>query len=89
MSVISLCFMLMGSRAGANMFSRMAHYFEIGTICILPWLVQKPFVRDSYRVIVSVAVLCFGVFFIYAYGINMNFDTEYRSLKIFESMLEY
>ncbi|MBQ7921019.1 MAG: EpsG family protein [Clostridia bacterium] len=89
MSVISLCFMLMGSQAGANMFARMAHYFEIGTICILPWLVQKPFVRDSYRVIVSVAVLCFGVFFIYAYGINMNFDTEYRSLKIFESMLEY
>ena len=83
MSVISLCFMLMGSQAGANMFARMAHYFEIGTICILPWLVQKPFVRDSYRVIVSVAVLCFGVYFVYAYGVNMKFDDEYRAMLLF------
>ena len=80
MSVISLCFMLMGAQAGANMFARMAHYFEIGTICILPWLVQKPFVRESYQVIVSIAVLCFSIFFIYAYGININFDGEYRTI---------
>ena len=86
MAIISFCFMLMGGQAGANMFARMAHYFEIGTICILPWLVQKPFVRDSYRGIVSVAVLCFGVYFFYAFGINVRFDDAFRSIKLIENL---
>ena len=89
MTVISFCFMLMGSQAGANMFARMAHYFEIGTICVLPWLVQKPFVRDSYRVIVSVAVVCFSVYFVYAYGVNSSFDEEYRAAILFADYLTY
>ena len=80
MTVISFCFMLMGTQAGANMFARMAHYFEIGTICILPWLIKKTFTRESYRVIVTIAVVCFSLFFVYAYGLNINFDNAYRNI---------
>jgi len=78
MSIISLSFMLMGTQSGANMFARMAHYFEIGTICILPWMIRQPFVEKSHKVITAIAVACFGVFFVYAYGMNMRFDDEYK-----------
>lgn len=36
MSIISLAFMSMDTQSGANMFARMATYFELGTICSLP-----------------------------------------------------
>ena len=87
MSVISLCFMLMGSQAGANMFGRMAHYFEIGTVCILPGLVKKPFVHETYRVIAAVTVLCFSAYFIYAFAININFDDAFRFINSIEQLL--
>ena len=81
MAVISLCFMLMGTKSGANMFARMAYYFEIGTIAVLPWLIRKPFEEVSYKYIEKIALICFFAFFIYAYGINIRFDEQYEIAK--------
>ena len=83
MAIISFCFMLMGTQSGANMFARMAHYFEIGTVCVLPWLIRKPFARDSSRLVMIIAVVCFFVFFVYAFGVVSNFDDEYRAVTFF------
>lgn len=83
MSIISLAFMVMGTQAGANMFARMAHYFEIGTICCLPWMLKKTFEARSYRVVSIIAVICFLGFFVYANGISGNFDNEYRAVEFF------
>lgn len=83
MSIISFAFMCMGTQSGANMFARMAHYFEIGTICCLPNMLQKTFNEHSYRLVSTVAVVCFLGFFIYANGINGNFDAEYRAVELF------
>lgn len=82
MSVISFAFMLIGTQSGANTFARMAQYFEIGTVCCLPWMLKKPFNERSYRLISAIAVVCFLVFFVYANGINIHFDDHYKANSI-------
>ncbi len=82
MSIISFAFMLMGTQSGANMFARMAQYFELGTVCCLPWMLQRTFDKRSYRLISAVTILCFLVYFVYANGINMRFDDHYQAAGI-------
>ena len=84
MGIISLAFMAMGTQAGANMFARMATYFELGAICILPTMLKRTFDERSYRLIASVAYVCFLGFFVYANAINIQFDVEYRAITIWQ-----
>lgn len=83
MSIISFSFMVMGTQSGANMFARMSHYFELGTICCLPWMLKQTFEKRSYQLVSGIAVACFLFYFIYANGINGSFDAEYSSTNIF------
>ena len=82
MSIISFAFMLMGTQAGANMFARMAQYFELGTVCCLPGMLEKTFNERSRRVVTAMAVLCFAAYFVYANGIYMRFDDMYKATSI-------
>lgn len=82
MSIISFAFMLLGTQSGANMFARMAQYFELGTICCLPRMLKETFEERSYRLISSMAVLCFLAYFIYSNGIYIRFDDMYRANSI-------
>jgi len=84
MSIISFAFMSMGTQAGANMFGRMGNYFELGTICCLPMMLKRTFERRSYRLISSVASICFTAFFAYANAVNIIFDAEYQTIGLFE-----
>lgn len=83
MGIISFAFMVMGTQAGANMFGRMGNYFELGTICCLPWMLEKTFDKRSYRLISMIACVCFMGFFVYANAISGNFGAEYTSTTIF------
>lgn len=84
MGIISFAFMCMGTQAGANMFGRMGNYFELGTICCLPWMLEKTFDNKSYRLISMVACVCFMGFFVYANALHGSFDTEYQSISLFK-----
>lgn len=84
MSIISLAFMVMGTQSGANMFGRMANYFELGTICCLPTMLEKTFEEKSYKLILLVASVCFLAFFFYANAININFGEHYQSISILQ-----
>ena len=84
MSIISLAFMAMGTQAGANMFGRMGNYFELGTICCLPAMLQKTFNKRSYRFISGIACVCFMGFFAYANVINLNFGQAYRAISLWQ-----
>lgn len=79
MSIISLAFMAMGTQSGANMFGRMANYFELGTVCCLPWMLKQPFEKQSYRLVAAIAAVCFLGFFLYA---NRGFGTAYSSVGL-------
>lgn len=82
MSIISLGFMALGTNTGANMFGRMSSYFEIGTLCVLPWMLKRTFNRRSYHLMLAVSAACFLVFFVYANGININFAQEYHTISL-------
>ena len=83
MSIISLACMIMGTESGANMFGRMGNYFELGTICSLPWMLEKTFDNKSYKLVTTIACACFIGFFVYANAILGNFDTEYQAVSLF------
>lgn len=84
MSIISLAFMSMGTQAGANMFGRMGNYFELGTICCLPMMLNRIFDKKSHQLIVGIACICFLGFFVYANAINKSFDLEYQAISLRE-----
>lgn len=81
MSIISFMFMLLASINGANMFGRMARYFEIGTIYMFPWIIRHLFNKKSQIIIASAYVGAFGIFVAYQY---MDFDTVYKSISVSE-----
>lgn len=84
MSIISMSFMILGTESGANMFGRMANYFELGTICCMPWVLKKIFNRPSYLLVRRLAVVCFLGYFTYAYGISMDFSANYSAMSLFQ-----
>lgn len=84
MSIISVAVMSLGTVSGANMFGRMAQYFEFGMICSLPWMIQKAFRPKSARIVTAVAACCFFAYFFYAYQINIVFDDHYRAVTVFQ-----
>lgn len=84
MSILSLAFMSLGTQAGANMFGRMGNYFELGTICCLPWMLKKIFNTRSYTLITAFACVCFFGFFIYANAINLDFGRVYQSVSLLD-----
>lgn len=84
MSIISLACMIMGTQSGANMFGRMANYFEIGTVCTLPWMLEQTFDKRSNRLISAMAAVAFLGYFAYANMIAVDFGQVYRSVGLFE-----
>ena len=87
MSIISLAFMSMGTQSGANMFGRMATYFELGIICCLPWMLKKIFNRSSFRLVAVAAIVCFLGYFTYANGIANNFGRDYSSISLLSFLM--
>lgn len=77
MSMISLMFMLLASINGANMFGRLARYFVLGSVVVLPWIIDRAFYERSARLMKLIAVLCFLGFFLYD---NQNFSHYYSAI---------
>ena len=84
MSIISVAVMSIGLVSAANMFARMAQYFEFGMICSLPWMVEKPFEKASGKIVTFVMIVCFTGFFLYAHVLWMPFDDGYTRLTVLE-----
>ena len=87
MSIISLACMIMGTESGANMFGRMGNYFELGTICCLPWMLEQTFEKRSFRLIATVAVVAFLGYFAYANMIATDFGQVYRSVSLLDFLV--
>lgn len=84
MSIISFAFMSLGTQAGANMFGRMANYFELGTLCCLPMMLKKSFEKVSYHLISLIACICFMGFFYYANAVKLDFSQLYQMASLLE-----
>lgn len=91
MSIISVSIMSVGLVSAANMFARMAQYFEFGMICSLPWMIGKTFETQSARLMNLLAVACFAIYFIYTNVFWMPFDeifVRYTVLEYLEHILQ-
>lgn len=75
MSIISFAFMLLGTQNGANVFARMGTYFEIGTICTLPWMIPKTFDKRSSKLVTIVVVVLFFGYFFYEFTVTKDFNS--------------
>lgn len=72
----------------ANLYGRMAAYFEIATAIALPWMIQKVFERKSARLVSLVASVLYFGYFLYEFGVSKNFDGQYRSISWWQFILE-
>lgn len=81
MSILSFLIMSMGIFSAANLFGRSAVYFEIGTILILPWVINEMFDKESHNVAYVMVGGCYLAFFAY---MVKDFSYAYRSIGIIE-----
>ena len=84
MSIITVAIMSLGLISAANMFARMAQYFEFGVICSLPWMLKKSFDKSSARFVGAIAIVCFVGYFCYANLVQIYFDDHYGRHTILE-----
>lgn len=84
MSIVSAFILTIGLVQGANLYARMAAYFEIGTAIALPWMTKKLFTKQSAQfVTVIAAILYFGYFF-YEFAITKDFGNNYSAISLWQ-----
>lgn len=64
-------------------FTRLANYFIIFQAISIPWLFTH-FERKSKIFITTMAVICYGLFFVYSQAIHETFDAHYYSISVWE-----
>ena len=88
MTVLCACILTIGLAEGANLYGRMAGYFEIATAISLPYIIKKIFNKESAAFVSTVAIGLFLFYFYYEYGISGNFGAEYRAISLGQFALE-
>lgn len=84
MSMVSAFILMIGLVQAANLFARMAAYFEIATAIALPWMIKKLFTKRSAQFItICAAVLYFG-YFLYEFGVSKDFGNDYSAISLWQ-----
>lgn len=84
MSIVCAMILTIGTVQAANLFARMAAYFEIATAISLPWMIKRLFTKRSAQfVTVCAAVLYFG-YFLYEFGVSKNFGNDYSAITLWQ-----
>ena len=84
LTMVNAMIMFIGLFGTANYFARLANYFLIFQTLSLP-LIFNYFTKQSKRLLIVAAVLCYFVFFYYENMIaNGRFDNIYQFISIYE-----
>lgn len=84
MSIVSAFILTIGLVQGANLYARMAAYFETATAIALPWMIKKLFTKQSAQfVTVMAAILYFGYFY-YEFAITKDFGNNYSAISLWQ-----
>lgn len=70
----------------ANYFARLANYFLVFQALSIPWLFRF-FEKKSRSLLVSAAVVCYLLYFVYENAINKSFNADYDSITVIEYLL--
>ena len=82
MSTVCAMILTIGTVQAANLFARMAAYFEIATAISLPWMIKKLFTKRSAQFItICASVLYFG-YFLYEFGVSKDFENDYSAISL-------
>lgn len=73
-----------GLRQGANLFARMAAYYEISVGIALPWMIKKIFIKQSAQLVTVIAVVLYFVYFLYEFGVSKNFGADYSAISLWQ-----
>ena len=87
MSIFSAAILSVGLANGANLFGRMAGYFEWGGALALPWMLNKAFSERDYRRMRWLAFLFYTLYFVFDLTVSKDFGASYRALGIREVFL--
>lgn len=87
MSIVSAFILTLGLVQAANLFARMAGYFEIAAAVSLPWMINKLFVRKSVRQLTTLAVILYFGYFMFEFTMSKNFNADYAAITLWEFVL--
>lgn len=84
MSMVSAFILMIGLIQGANLFARMAAYFEIATAIALPWMIKKLFITKSAKFVIACAFVLYFVYFLYEFGVSKGFEDGYTAISLWQ-----
>lgn len=88
MSIASAFILTIGLVQAANLFARMAAYFEVATIIALPWMINKLFTKQSARFVTICASALYFIYFWYENAINRGFEYDYAAITWWQFIQE-
>lgn len=84
MSIVSAFILTIGLVQAANLFARMAAYFELATIIALPWMIKKLFTKRSIQLVTVSASALYFLYFWYENAINRGFSGDYSAITLWQ-----
>lgn len=84
MSIVSAFILTIGLVEGANLYARMAGYFEIATAVAIPWMIYKLFANKSAKYVATIAAILYFVYFLYEFGVSKDFGSSYRAISLWQ-----
>ena len=88
MSIVSSMILTLGMVQAANLFARMAAYFEIATALAIPWMIKKLFTKRSAQYVTVCAVVLYFGYFLYEFAVSKNFGSDYSAITLWQFILE-
>lgn len=84
LSIGAALILTIGLKQGANLFARMAAYYEVAMGITLPWMIRKIFNRRSANLVIGIAVVMYFGYFLYEFGVSKDFGGGYTAISIWE-----
>ena len=84
MGIVSAFILTIGLVQGANLYARMAAYFEIATAIALPWMINKLFTKQSTQLVTVMASGLYFGYFYYEFAISKDFGSNYAAITLWQ-----
>lgn len=84
LSIVSAFILTIGLVQGANLYARMAGYFEIATAIALPWMINKLFQKQSVQLVTVLAGILYFGYFVYEFGVSKAFGNSYSAITFWD-----
>lgn len=88
MSIVSSMILTLGMVQAANLFARMAAYFEVATALAIPWMIKKLFTKRSAQFVTVCAVVLYFSYFLYEFSVSKNFGSDYSAITLWQFISE-